>query len=183
MKDFHREDLWFSLCGLNCGLCPMRAGGYCPGCGGGEGNQSCRFARCALTRGVEYCFLCGEYPCEKYAGVDEYDSFITHQRREKDMQLAKAEGLDAYRAVQRKKAEVLRYLLEECNDGRKKTFYFLAVNLLDWEDLRAAVDRTALDRLPDRTARAAQAAGALKEAASRRGIGLTLRKKKRKEEK
>lgn len=36
MKDFVREDLLFSLCGLICGLCPMNVGGYCPGCGGRE---------------------------------------------------------------------------------------------------------------------------------------------------
>ena len=34
MKDFKREDLSFSLCGLNCGLCPMNLNQYCPGCGG-----------------------------------------------------------------------------------------------------------------------------------------------------
>ena len=34
MKDFIRADQLFSLCGLNCGLCTMRLGGYCPGCGG-----------------------------------------------------------------------------------------------------------------------------------------------------
>ena len=33
MKDFARDETRFSLCGLNCLLCPMRTGGYCPGCG------------------------------------------------------------------------------------------------------------------------------------------------------
>ena len=36
MKGFQREDRMFSLCGLNCMLCPMQIGGYCPGCGGGK---------------------------------------------------------------------------------------------------------------------------------------------------
>ena len=40
MKDFIRDDDLFSLCGLNCGLCTMHIDGYCPGCGGGEGNQT-----------------------------------------------------------------------------------------------------------------------------------------------
>lgn len=34
MKGFSRKCLDFSLCGLNCGLCTMKLGGYCPGCGG-----------------------------------------------------------------------------------------------------------------------------------------------------
>lgn len=45
MKGFKRNNQLLSLCGLNCGLCPMHIDGYCPGCGGGAGNQSCRIAR------------------------------------------------------------------------------------------------------------------------------------------
>ncbi len=37
MKGFSREETRFSLCGLNCLLCSMHLGGYCPGCGGGAG--------------------------------------------------------------------------------------------------------------------------------------------------
>ena len=36
MKGFTREETRFSLCGLNCALCSMHLGGYCPGCGGGR---------------------------------------------------------------------------------------------------------------------------------------------------
>lgn len=56
MKGFERKDQLVSLCGLNCGLCTMHLGGYCPGCGGGAGNQGCAIARCSLEHGgVEYC--------------------------------------------------------------------------------------------------------------------------------
>jgi len=30
----------------------MHIGGYCPGCGGGEGNQSCKIARCGMEKGL-----------------------------------------------------------------------------------------------------------------------------------
>ena len=43
MKGFARAETRFSLCGLNCALCSMQLGGYCPGCGGGAGNQSCAY--------------------------------------------------------------------------------------------------------------------------------------------
>ena len=46
MKGFERKNQLFSLCGLNCGLCPMRLGNYCGGCG--NGNQSCGIAKCSL---------------------------------------------------------------------------------------------------------------------------------------
>ncbi len=59
MKGFKRENRLLSLCGLNCGLCTMKLGGHCGGCG--NGNQSCKIARCSLEHGgVEYCFQCPE---------------------------------------------------------------------------------------------------------------------------
>ncbi|MDW7659920.1 MAG: DUF3795 domain-containing protein [Bacillota bacterium] len=140
MKDFERKNLMFSLCGLNCGLCPMKLGGYCPGCGGGPGNQSCSFARCSLSHGkVEYCSQCPEFPCDKYDGVEQYDSFITHQCQMRDLQRARKIGVDAYNEELEKKRVILEKLLNEYNDGRKKTFYCVAVNLLDLEELENAM--------------------------------------------
>lgn len=136
MKGFRRKDQLFSLCGLNCGLCTMRLGGYCPGCGGGEGNQGCAIARCGREHGnVEYCWQCTEFPCGRYAEIDTFDRFITHKNRLADMEKDRRMGLAAYQAEQRKKQEILRFLLETCNDGRRKSFFALAVNLLELEEL------------------------------------------------
>ena len=83
MKDFTRNKSYFSLCGLNCKLCSMNLSGHCGGCG--FGNQSCPIARCSLEHGnQEYCFQCSEYPCERYAHIDEADSFITHMNQKTD---------------------------------------------------------------------------------------------------
>lgn len=61
MKGFTRAETRFSLCGLNCALCSMKLGGYCPGCGGGAGNQSCALARCSLEHdGIQFCWECSE---------------------------------------------------------------------------------------------------------------------------
>ena len=38
MKIVHREYPLLAMCGLSCGLCTMHLGGYCPGCGGGDGK-------------------------------------------------------------------------------------------------------------------------------------------------
>ena len=138
LKDFKREDLSFSLCGLNCRLCPMFLYHYCPGCGGGEGNQACGAAKCSLQHGkLEYCHLCGEFPCERYDRIDEYDSFITHRNRRKDMERFQKIGSEAYHSEQVQKAEILSFLLKNYNDGRRKSFFCLAVNLLDLEDIKA----------------------------------------------
>jgi len=148
MKGFDRKNLLFSLCGLNCGLCTMHIDHYCPGCGGGLGNQSCAFAKCSLSHGnVEYCFLCSEYPCERYKGIEEYDSFITHQHQCKDMEKAREIGLETYAKEQNRKVEILKILIAKYNDGRRKTFYCLAVNLLPLQELEKVFDGIARDSL------------------------------------
>ncbi|MCD7991525.1 MAG: DUF3795 domain-containing protein [Clostridia bacterium] len=137
MKGFKRENRLLSLCGLNCGLCTMYLGKYCPGCGGGEGNQPCAIARCSLQHpGVEYCWQCHSFPCEKYEGIDEYDSFITHRNRLEDMKRAETIGVEHYNEEQTEKSRHLEILLENYNDGRKKTLYCQAVNLLKLQDIR-----------------------------------------------
>ena len=136
MKGFAREDPWLSLCGLNCGLCPIKLGGHCGGCG--RVNQSCKIARCSMERPeqVEYCFQCGSFPCEKYVGIDRYDSFITHQNRMADLARAKKMGPAAYGREQEERAAILDHLLAEYNDGRRKTLYCVGVNLLPLPVLR-----------------------------------------------
>ncbi len=182
MKGFIRDNLLLSLCGLNCGLCPMRLGGYCPGCGGGEGNQSCKLARCSLEHeGPAYCSRCSCYPCEKYLGFDEFDSFITHQRRNADLQRVEEIGESAYNAGQREKIEILDLLLTHFDDGRRKIFLCTAVNLLELPELRRIVRQLTKEPMwkqPPLKERAACAAELLRESAERQNLQLKLRKKK-----
>ena len=135
MKNFYRENQNLPLCGLNYKLCPMFIGSYCGGCG--NGNQACSIARCGMSKGVEYCFACKNYPCEKYDGFDETDSFITHAHRKNDFEQAQTKGLKQYNSIQQYKEKFLKKLLAEYNDGRKKSFFCLAVNLLDAEELKS----------------------------------------------
>ena len=113
----------------------MNISGHCGGCG--FGNQSCPIARCSLEHGnPEYCFRCSDYPCERYAHVDEADSFITHMNQKTDLEKMRKIGEEAYNAEQAEKRQILDRLLAEYNDGRRKTLYCLAVNLLPLEALR-----------------------------------------------
>lgn len=181
MKDFCRNDLSFSLCGLNCSLCPMRLGGYCPGCGGGAGNQPCAIARCSLQHGsVEYCFLCSDFPCQKYEGAEEYDSFITHQRQLSDIQRAREIGIDAYNKEQTRKSEILHTLLAEFNDGRKKTFFCVAVNLLPLSQIEKIMEQVVnepfMNSLPMRD-KSACVVKLFEDEASQNGMIIKLRKK------
>ena len=72
----------------------MQLSGHCGGCG--LGNQSCPIARCSLEHGKpEYCFQCAEYPCERYAHIDEADSFITHRNQKADLEKMQRIGEEA----------------------------------------------------------------------------------------
>ena len=139
MKDFNRNNPYLSLCGLNCRLCPMNISGHCGGCG--FGNQSCPIARCSLEHGrPEYCFQCPEYPCERYEHIDERDSFITHRNQKSDLEKMRFFGEEAYNSEQIEKRLILDRLLEDYNDGRKKTLFCVAVNLLPLNDLKTVFE-------------------------------------------
>jgi len=110
VNEYKREYPLFSLCGLNCGLCPRyhtNGTSKCPGCGGEDfylKHPSCAVINCSRKHGnSEYCYQCKLFPCEKYTN---------------------------------EKVEILRFLLDNFNDGKRKNFYCLAVNLLELEDLR-----------------------------------------------
>lgn len=184
MKGFTREETRFSLCGLNCCLCSMYLGGYCPGCGGGDGNQSCAIAKCSLQHGgVPFCWECPEYPCSRYDGFDDGDSFVPHRNRQQDIVQAGEIGLEVYLAQLEEKRAILNELLAHYNDGRRKTLFNTAAYLLPLEDLHTVT--AALNSRPELAEqsvkeRALAAVGLLQEAADRRGISLKLNKKPKK---
>lgn len=180
MKNFIRDYPLFSVCGLNCGLCTMHIGGHCPGCGGGDGNQSCAIARCSMEKGVAFCFECGTYPCAKYDGVDANDSFVTHLRQKQDLSRLKRIGLDAYRTELDEKIAILLLLLANYNDGRHKSPFCTAVNLLELDILREIMAALSVETMAEMTAKekAKLAAAKFDSAAAARDFSLKLRKKK-----
>lgn len=178
MKGFTRTETRFSLCGLSCALCSMHLGGYCPGCGGGAGNQSCRIAKCSLEHGgVQFCWECPEYPCNHYEGFDDGDSFVPHRNRVQDIAQVQTMGLAAYLTQLEEKRTILDALLAGYNDGRRKTLFTTAVYLLPLEELRNVME--ALHKEPSEQSvkeRAKSAVELLQAAADRQGVSLKLRK-------
>ncbi len=180
MKDFHRAHPQFSQCGLNCLLCPMHLGGYCPGCGGGEGNQSCAIARCALEQEAEeICTRCGRFPCERYEKMQKYDSFLPHSRMVQDLERAEVLGLEVYINELTERRGILDRLLADWNDGRRKSFYCLAVYQLELDDLRRAFAEieAAVPAGSSVKGKAVIAVDILKKTATDSGIVLKLNKK------
>lgn len=180
MKGFIRDYSLFSVCGLNCGLCTMHIGGYCPGCGGGDGNQSCAIARCSLAHRVAFCSECAEYPCAKYDGIDDTDSFISTRNMKGNLEKVGQIGLDAYKSELDEKIGILRILLADYNDGRHKSPFCTAVNLLALNTLQEIMAELSAGVTAEMAPRekAKLATAKFDAAAAAQGVSLNMRKKK-----
>ncbi len=147
MNEYKRDYPLFALCGLNCGLCPRYhtdGDSKCPGCGGRNfhlQHPACAVITCNKKHdNVEFCFQCSSYPCSRYGSPSKIDSFITYRNVVSDLNRAKKKGIDAYRAELDEKVQILEYLIKNYNDGRKKNFYCIAVNLLNISGLKNIMD-------------------------------------------
>jgi hypothetical protein len=143
LKEFNRVDKLFSLCGLNCSLCPSFVRGNCLGCqNGSHCALTCPFAPCSVEHGgVTYCFECDEYPCRHYDGVDEKDSLISHKNQLKDIEKAKRIGIEKYHEEQLEKIDILNEFLEKYDNGHRDVFFCLAVNMMDIDDLKIILNK------------------------------------------
>ncbi len=158
----------------------MYFGKYHPGCGGGgEGNQGCKIARCAVERGnVEYCFRYIEYPCEKYEQIDEDDSFITHRNQKSDIEKAEKIGIEAYDKEQKKKMQILNYLLMNFNSGRRKALFCQAVNFTGLNaphELRSHIEQCPYTTIKEKGVFSSERSRIIADYSS---VSLTLRRKK-----
>jgi len=133
---------------------------------------------CCQRKGIEYCFECGEFPCKKYDSWGDSDSFITHRNYLGDMEKARKTGIEAYKAELNAKVKVLEELLNNYNDGRRKSFYCLAVNLLDLADLESVMEKIRNEISPQAALKekAMTAVRLLGAMADEKGISLKMRK-------
>lgn len=174
---FERAEPRLALCGLICVLCPMYVDHYCPGCGGGLGNQVCNRARCSQKKTqVSYCFECEDYPCDYYQGFNQSDSFISHHNQHQILMRIESEGIETIIEEVLSKRRILDELLMNFNDGRHKRFYCLTVNLLSLEDLNEVMKSLSDRPMDDVKIKAKSAKEMFLKKAEERGIQLVLRK-------
>ncbi len=177
-SEFNRTDGLFSLCGLNCGLCPMQIRGGCSGCfNGSTCYQSCPIAPCSVRHGnVDYCYQCREYPCKRYDGIDRHDSLISHRNQKRDLAKAKEFGIETYLAEQREKKTILNQLLKDYDDGGRDVFFCLAVNMLSTDDLRLVLEQAETKGgFPSMHEKAEYMVTLLRKCAESKAIPLALR--------
>ncbi|MBN1647237.1 MAG: DUF3795 domain-containing protein [Spirochaetales bacterium] len=185
MQEYTRDYPYFALCGLNCGLCPRfhtDGPSKCPGCGGKDfhlKHPACPVITCSKKHeNIRFCFECSDYPCARYNRENSTDSFISYRNVNSDMQMA-SRDLNYYMDTLNRKMGILAFLLADYNDGRKKAFYCLAVNLLqltDLEELVAKLQQIPVTESQDIKEKAQLATALLQAMADENKIELKLRK-------
>ena len=186
--NYSRKYPIYSLCGLNCGLCPNyhSTGSFiCSGCGGKsfyKVHPKCSSITCGITKDIEYCHECDEFPCSKYAHLDNeiiYDSFISYQNVKNDIEKVKNIGIDSYCDEQNEKIKVLKYLLDNYNAGRQKSFFCVAVNLLELQDIKSTLEKigSLINDDMNLKTKSKIAVDEFKTTANQRNIDITLVKK------
>ena len=105
--------------------------------------------------------------------------WITHKNQLTDFDKVKNIGLDVYEAELNIKVELLKGLLMNYDDGRRKSFFCIAVNLLDLQDLKSVIEQTEDEMKPDDTLKekSTTAVRLFQTMAEKRDILLQLRKK------
>jgi len=107
-----------------------------------------------------------------------------HRNQKKDLEKMKRIGREAYQKELHEKMNVLDLLLSEYNDGRRKSFYCMAVNLLELHDLKSVMEDIESEVGSNQLTANEKAKIAVKifeSMAGRRNIHLKLYKKKEKE--
>ncbi len=52
-------------CGFYCGACPTYISGNCSGCMDAHTEGDCFSRDCVLSKGLDFCGRCGQFPCEE----------------------------------------------------------------------------------------------------------------------
>jgi hypothetical protein len=177
-------------CGIDCGLCPRfhtKGSSKCPGCAPAGflqmGGQWCKMTRCAVRdRGYETCAECPEFPCHRFEGWDQGDSFVSHLNSIANLRSIRTRGIEAFAAQQMERMGLLEVMLNEFDEGRSKSYCCVAAAVLPLDDLKEAVIAAQRDvemepcAPDDRKSRAMVLHGRLDAAAARLGVALKLRR-------
>ena len=167
MKGFIRKNQLFSLCGLNCGLCPMLLGGHC-----GAAMETSP----ALSPDAAWSRAHRNTAATARAIPVKSTPILTSL-----IHLSPTRDAGRIWREQEEKIQILDALLSQCNDGRRKTLFCVAVNLLEVTELREAMEAihtaAGFQDWPLKE-RAAYAVGILQEIAHRRNLSLKLHRKK-----
>ncbi|MEW6142048.1 MAG: DUF3795 domain-containing protein [Chloroflexota bacterium] len=177
-------------CGLDCSLCPRYhtiGPSRCPGCAGPDFEQkhpACGFITCCVKqKHLETCAQCLEWEsCARVSRVmkasQQADSFISYRPLASNYAFIQKHGIEEFARLEMAKLEFLRRLLERYDDGRSKSFYCTACQLMPLDGLKAAMAEagSVISKSADIKEKARLVRAAISRWADASGIDLRLRK-------
>ncbi len=141
-------------CGLDCGLCPRYytvGHSRCPGCAGPNffnKHPSCSFITCCVKKkNLEVCAECPEFPCSKFKSDEEYQqlqgssSYPPDKKILPNLNFIKKHGIEKFIKQQRSRIKLLEKMIKNFDDGRSRSFFCKAANLLDLTSLKSSLDK------------------------------------------
>jgi len=138
-------------CGLNCGLCPRyytEGTSRCPGCCGPDFWQKhpgCAFITCCVKRrDLETCAQCVDWAgCERVAklldSAKHRDSIISYRPLAANFTFIQENGIKEFARLEMEKQKFLRYLIDNYDEGRSKSFYCSSCQLIPLGRLKEAL--------------------------------------------
>jgi hypothetical protein len=142
------------VCGLDCGLCPRYytvGASRCPGCCGPEffsKHPSCSFITCCVKKkNLEVCAECSDFPCSRFKSDEEYQqlkessSYPSYKKVMPNLNFIKEYGIKKFIEQQKKRIRLLGKMLENFDDGRSRSFYCKAADLLNLINLEGSLDK------------------------------------------
>lgn len=137
------------------------------------------------AKGLVTCAECDDFPCEKYEGFFDWDSFVTHKVCGPNIKRIKKVGLKLWLQEQANRRAILENLLFYYNEGRSRNLYCIAVALMPAGLLKEAVNKARKLMVKNKVAdsdiktKAKILRTAIEDLASRSKIDLKLRKKQK----
>jgi hypothetical protein len=140
------------VCGLDCGLCPRYytvGPSRCPGCAGPnffEKHPSCFFITCGVKKkNLEVCVECSDFPCFKFKSEEEYQqlneslSYPSCKKIIPNLNFIKEQGIEKFIGQQQERIGLLKIMKDNFDDGRSRSFFCNAANLLEITCIRNAL--------------------------------------------
>jgi hypothetical protein len=137
------------------------------------------------AKGLVTCAECDDFPCEKYEGFFDWDSFVTHKVCGPNIKKIKKVGLKKWLQEQVNKRAILENLLFYYNEGRSRNLYCTAVALMLVDLIKKAVSQAeqmilnSNIEIADTKAKAKIVKSVIQELVSKADINLKLRKKQK----
>jgi len=144
------------VCGLDCGLCPRYytvGPSRCPGCAGPnffEKHPSCFFITCCVKKkNLEVCAQCSDFPCFKFKSEEEYQqlnespSYPSYRKVIPNLNFIKRQGIEKFIEQQQERIRLLEIMRDNFDEGRSRSFFCRAADLLEITNVKSALDGAA----------------------------------------